>query len=362
MQPVVLITGASSGIGSALCKRLLREDAGVRLCLACRSMQKAAATKAVLLAAHPAAQVTLVRLDVSSLESVLRAASEIQRSSCETGEHPTIYIWSERVRQHSKNTSASGTLFQRLDYLFLNAGIMPNTHVNFKALISGFFSGYKISSLILTYKVINVHDGLQRLSAQKSLQSRKAVHMLSTAEGLITQEDSITADGLQAVFETNLFGHFILIRQLEPLLCCLEKPSLLIWTSSSNARKSAFSLTDYQHSKGKESYSSSKYATDLASVALNKYFNKQGLYSSVVCPGLVMTNLTYGILPSFFWKLIMPIMWIIRFFTGTYTLTPYNGAEAQMDVEEETAEIFYQKLLELEKHVLARLNAPLSPK
>ncbi|KAM7162709.1 3-keto-steroid reductase/17-beta-hydroxysteroid dehydrogenase 7 isoform 2-T2 [Macrochelys suwanniensis] len=365
MQPVVLITGASSGIGSALCKRLLREDAGVRLCLACRSMQKAAATKAVLLAAHPAAQVTLVRLDVSSLESVLRAASEIQRR------------------------------FQRLDYLFLNAGIMPNTHVNFKALISGFFSGYKISSLILTYKVINVHDGLQRLSAQKSLQSRKAVHMLSTAEGLITQEDSITADGLQAVFETNLFGHFILIRQLEPLLCCLEKPSLLIWTSSSNARKSAFSLTDYQHSKGKESYSSSKYATDLASVALNKYFNKQGLYSSVVCPGLVMTNLTYGILPSFFWKLIMPIMWIIRFFTGTYTLTPYNGAEAQvwlfkqkpesldalmkyhsctsptgknyvesrkMDVEEETAEIFYQKLLELEKHVLARLNAPLSPK
>ncbi|XP_074924101.1 3-keto-steroid reductase/17-beta-hydroxysteroid dehydrogenase 7 isoform X2 [Chelonoidis abingdonii] len=301
MQPVVLVTGASSGIGSALCKRLLQEDAGVRLCLACRSMQKASATKAVLLAAHPAAQVTLVRLDVSSLESVLRAASEIQRR------------------------------FQRLDYLFLNAGIMPNTHVNFKALISGLFSG-------------------------------KAVHMLSTAEGLITQEDFITADGLQAVFETNFFGHFILIRQLEPLLCCLEKPSLLIWTSSSNARKSAFSLTDYQHSKGKVSYSSSKYATDLASVALNKYFNKQGLYSSVVCPGLVMTNLTYGILPSFFWKLLMPIMWIIRFFTKTYTLTPYNGAEAQMDVEEETAETFYQKLLELEKHVLARLNAPLSPK
>ncbi|XP_030429151.1 3-keto-steroid reductase isoform X3 [Gopherus evgoodei] len=153
MQPVVLVTGASSGIGSALCKRLLREDAGVRLCLACRSMQKASATKAVLLAAHPTAQVTLVRLDVSSLESVLRAASEIQRR------------------------------FQRLDYLFLNAGIMPNTHVNFKALISGLFSG-------------------------------KAVHMLSTAEGLITQEDCITADGLQAVFETNFFGHFILVQLL----------------------------------------------------------------------------------------------------------------------------------------------------
>lgn len=68
-----------------------------------------------------------------------------------------------------------------------------------------------------------------------------------------------------------------------------------------------------------------------------------------------MTNLTYGILPSFFWTLIMPIMWLvsdlfillisikddwsyydifsfcgeqIRIFTNTFTLTPYNGAEA----------------------------------
>lgn len=29
----------------------------------------------------------------------------------------------------------------------------------------------------------------------------------------------------------------------------------------------------------------------------------------------------------------------------------------QMDVDEETAEIFYQKLLELEKQILTRLNA-----
>lgn len=40
----------------------------------------------------------------------------------------------------------------------------------------------------------------------------------------------------------------------------------------------------------------------------------QGLFSSVVCPGLVMTNLTYGILPSFFWTLIMPIMWLVSWF------------------------------------------------
>lgn len=65
------------------------------------------------------------------------------------------------------------------------------------------------------------------------------------------------------------------VRQLQSLLCGNEKPSRLIWTSSSNARESAFSLSDYQHAKGQESYSSSKYATDLTSVVLNRKFNTQ---------------------------------------------------------------------------------------
>lgn len=36
--------------------------------------------------------------------------------------------------------------------------------------------------------------------------------MFSTAEGLLTQEDRVTADGLQEVFATNVFGHFILVK------------------------------------------------------------------------------------------------------------------------------------------------------
>lgn len=40
------------------------------------------------------------------------------------------------------------------------------------------------------------------------------IHIFSTAEGLLTQEDRVTADGLQEVFETNVFGHFILVKRL----------------------------------------------------------------------------------------------------------------------------------------------------
>lgn len=77
------------------------------------------------------------------------------------------------------------------------------------------------------------------------------------------------------------------VRQLESLLCGNEKPSRLIWTSSSNARESAFSLSDYQHAKGQESYSSSKYATDLTSVVLNRKFNNQVTMGFVLVKNLM---------------------------------------------------------------------------
>ncbi|KAG2461453.1 3-keto-steroid reductase isoform X1 [Polypterus senegalus] len=320
MKRIVLVTGANSGIGLALCERLLATDSEIHLCLACRNTQRAMAARSALLHSHPEADISLLKVDVGDMNSILEAAKEIKKR------------------------------YSRLDYIYLNAGIMPNPRLNLKVFVKGLFS-------------------------------RKVVRMFATGEGLLTQEDHVNVDGLQKVFATNVFGHFILIKELEPLLCCPSMTSQLIWTSSSNAHKSAFSLDDYQHSQGTESYSSSKYASDLLSLALNRQYNRRGLYSSVTCPGLVMTNLTYGILPSFFWTLIMPIMFLIRFFTNSFTLTPYNGAEAlvwlykqnpesldprakyhsctsgrgnnyvkpkKMDLREDTAEAFYKQLLELE--------------
>ncbi|XP_061694655.1 3-keto-steroid reductase [Syngnathoides biaculeatus] len=328
MEKVVIITGANSGIGRALCERLLAEDVRLRLCLACRNAQRAEAARSALLTSHPEARVDLLQLDVGSVRSVLAAARELKAR------------------------------YKSIDFLYLNAGIMPNPHVDVKAFFKGLFS-------------------------------RKAVNMFATAEGLLTQKDRPNSDGLQEVFATNLFGHFVLVRELEPLLCQAGRTSRVVWTSSSNARRAAFSIEDIQHRNGTEPYSSSKYASDMLSVALNRRKNGQGLFSSVVCPGLVMTNLTYGILPSFFWTFIMPIMWLIRIFTNTFTLTPHNGAESlhwlflqtpesldprakyhsltsglganyteprPMDIDDKMCEVFYEKLLQLEKDV--RRNLP----
>ncbi|XP_053435173.1 3-keto-steroid reductase/17-beta-hydroxysteroid dehydrogenase 7-like [Nycticebus coucang] len=190
MRTVVLITRVSSGIGLALCKQLLVENDEIRLCLVCRNVNKAEGVRATLLASHPTAEVTIVQVDVSNLQSVFRASKELKQR------------------------------FQRLDFVYLKAEIMPNPQLNIRALFSGLFS-------------------------------RKVIHMFSTAEELLTQDNNITADGFQEAFETNVFGHFILIWELEPLLCHSDHPSWLIWTSSCNARKSNFGLRTSSTAKAK---------------------------------------------------------------------------------------------------------------
>uniref|UniRef100_A0A3B5LZW4 3-keto-steroid reductase/17-beta-hydroxysteroid dehydrogenase 7 n=1 Tax=Xiphophorus couchianus TaxID=32473 RepID=A0A3B5LZW4_9TELE len=320
MEKIVVVTGANSGIGLALCDRLLSEDGRLRLCLACRNMKRAEAARAALLACHGDARVDLLHLDVGSARSVLSAAEELKAR------------------------------YRRVDFLYLNAGIMPNPTVDIRAFFKGLFS-------------------------------RNVINMFATAEGLLTQQDQLNSDGLQEVFATNLFGHFLLIRELEPLLCQPGHTSRLVWTSSSNARRSAFSIQDIQHRQGKEPYSSSKYASDMLSMALNKHKNQQGLFSSVICPGLVMTNLTYGILPSFFWTLIMPIMrgvntnscsglsqhWLFlqkpesldpraKYQSLTSRLGTNYTEPRRMDLDDEMTEVFFSKLLELEREVRRNLS------
>lgn len=70
-----------SGIGLALCERLLAEHIQVRLCLACRNMQRARAARSALLASHSEARVDLLQLDVGSVQSVLTAARELKARS-----------------------------------------------------------------------------------------------------------------------------------------------------------------------------------------------------------------------------------------------------------------------------------------
>ncbi|XP_078682102.1 3-keto-steroid reductase/17-beta-hydroxysteroid dehydrogenase 7-like isoform X1 [Branchiostoma floridae x Branchiostoma belcheri] len=319
---VAVITGGNAGIGLTLAERLLTLDPTLTLCLACRNMMKAEAARQALLTSHPGSRVECVRLDTSNVQSVYTAAQKIRE------EYP------------------------RVDYLYLNAGTMGKVSVDAAAIL-------------------------------KALVSPRAPEIFRTGEKLLSQKDETTKDGLQEIFATNVFGHFVLIRELEDVLCQADHTSQVIWTSSQNATRKAFDLEDFQHSQGHEGYSSSKYATDVLSAALNERYRGRGLFSHTACPGLVVTNLTKGILPFWVWWLMLPLLWLMRALVPSMTISPHNGTEVlvwlsrqvpssldplckytsrckvwgtayvdreKLDIDLPTAEQFYQKLLQLENH------------
>ena len=77
------ITFFYSGIGFALAQRLLAEGVAgeerVRVCLACRNMEKAEGARQRLMADNPGCEVDIVCVDVSSIASVKAACAEIER-------------------------------------------------------------------------------------------------------------------------------------------------------------------------------------------------------------------------------------------------------------------------------------------
>lgn len=60
---------------------------------------------------------------------------------------------------------------------------------------------------------IAVQRFIMFLMAPNLFYCRNVINMFATAEGLLTQQDSLNSDGLQEVFATNLFGHFLLVHR-----------------------------------------------------------------------------------------------------------------------------------------------------
>ncbi|XP_065828809.1 3-keto-steroid reductase/17-beta-hydroxysteroid dehydrogenase 7-like isoform X2 [Oscarella lobularis] len=272
-ERLAIITGANSGVGLAVARRLFEDAASeqrldeLRVCLACRSRSKAETAKKELEAEFgPDIRIDLIEMDVSRPTSVYRAVETIRSK------------------------------YKYVDWLFLNAGIMPVSRVNWSA----FWPPYP--SHVLQALV----DGGQLLECV----------------------DELTEDGLQAIFATNVFGHFLLVKGLEDFLANQGQPAHVIWTSSATALKQPFDIDDIQHVEGNDPYGSSKYAIDLLSLALNEKLNKRNIYSHVVCPGLIMTNMTLRILPGWIWYLLYPVAFLMRLINGSWTYFPYCGAEA----------------------------------
>ncbi|OAA52954.1 3-ketosteroid reductase [Niveomyces insectorum RCEF 264] len=231
-QLFVLVTGANSGIGLGICQRLIDEfvaahpgpGAHLALIVTTRSPSKARATRVALrqhLARRVAAAARKTRtgtptdlhpgrihvagleLDLCCLPSVYAAADRLV--------HGTVDVFSgiDDGPQHNDNSFVSARI-PRLDSVVLNAGI-------------GGFTGMhwgRFAWNVLTAGFVQATTYPQFKMAQRGLRVDPLTgrYVSAAADAHEQPEQGLEDRTLGAVFCANVFGHYVLVHALLPLL------------------------------------------------------------------------------------------------------------------------------------------------
>ncbi|KAJ2688878.1 hypothetical protein IWW39_001927 [Coemansia spiralis] len=256
---LAVITGGNSGIGLAIARRLLSlnsDELQFRVVLACRNQAKGAVARHQLLSAYPDALVDLVELDTSSVASVERAAAAVL-------------------------LSYNGGI----DLLFCNAGAMAIEALDIGGIVNGLLS--------------------------------HPIAFFESSEALRQQRGLVTADGMGETFQTNVFGHYLLINRLT---LAMREGGRVVWTGSA-ASQLQFTHEDYQHIKGDKAYESSKYIVDQIAIPLDQRLKERGVRCLVAEPGNVCTNFLAGLDVPLFQYLVLGVFYFIRFVLGIARFT-----------------------------------------
>lgn len=120
------------------------------------------------------------------------------------------------------------------------------------------------------------------------------LHLLVANAGVMTTQQSTTADGFEIHFGTNHLGHFALVEGLTPLLL-VGSPARVVVVSSLAHRNADVELDDlgFEHSvfDPRVAYARSKTANVLFAVELDRRMRHRGVRTTAVHPGVVLTDL-----------------------------------------------------------------------
>ncbi|KAJ7229150.1 3-keto sterol reductase [Mycena pura] len=318
-SPVVIVTGANAGIGYGICRRLLFQlcvsnppdswpqpwatrakelslepptGNGLTLIMACRSIQRATAARDELyheldghikqLRAHP---------EYDGYADEFRHNLTIQVEYVDLAVLSTVFDFSSRVSKQ----------YSHISHIICNAGVADFSHIDWLLCIKQLAMGF--------------------LSA------------ITRPQFYVQNVGQVSVDGLGYVWQTNLFGHYVLVRSLEPLLQNSVYPadSRIIWTSSIETSK-FYDDDDWQLTKTAHSYQSVKYQIELIATVLNhralQISSAKRIRHFVSNPGSCSTKISDKLVEqgSFLKNLAVIMFYIGRLFARHLTITPAKAA------------------------------------
>lgn len=241
----VLVTGANSGLGFATCSRLIDEflangppQESLTLVITTRSVRKS--------------EDTIKRLQDRITEHV-QAQNSKEHSASRVSFHAENLELTSLVSVY-ECASRLGKVLPKIDALILNAGIGGWIGNNWPL---AWWSVLTDLVQAVTWPPFKLAPA--GLVTEPQL-SKKATNTSVSEEPVLGQ-----------LFCANLFGHYVLVHQLLPLIRSskLQSPARIIWISSIEACQSHFDIADLQGLRTLSPYESSKRLTDILALTSN---------------------------------------------------------------------------------------------
>ncbi|KAJ7122915.1 3-keto sterol reductase [Mycena epipterygia] len=257
--PVVVVTGANAGVGFGICQRLLFQlcvsnppdswpqrwarpsDAhgsaeapsndGLTLIMACRSTTRAEAARKELYTALDAHIAVLrARPNYDGHADVFRRNLKIEIEYLDLAVLSTVFNFAVQMSKK----------YSYITHMVFNAGVANFTHIDWATCLGQLASNF--------------------------------LNAITRPEFYVQSVGELSEDGLGWIWQSNLFGHYVLFRALEPLLKNSAYPadSRIIWSSSLEASPKFYDTADWQLTKTEHSYESVKYQIDLLATILDR--------------------------------------------------------------------------------------------
>ncbi|KAF2754045.1 3-ketosteroid reductase-like protein [Pseudovirgaria hyperparasitica] len=254
----VLVTGANSGVGFAICCRLIDEYLQ-------RNLPHLVATRFVL--------IVTTRNQRKGSDTSQKLRQHINNLCAkEERRFPGITeLWQPRVEVRAEIldltsivsvqglaekmlSDRSTTGLQKLDAIICNAGIGGWTGVNYPKAIWNILTNWVDSVSYPSFKTAGIGWVTRSQVVSEESRGQKSSPLKVDTE-----------PPLGEVFCANVFGHYLLGYYLGPLLSTPSRhhPARIIWMSSLEAYADQFHLEDFQGLKTKWAYESSKRLTDV---------------------------------------------------------------------------------------------------
>ncbi|KLO19773.1 hypothetical protein SCHPADRAFT_817415 [Schizopora paradoxa] len=330
VKPIVIVTGANGGVGFAVCERLLLQllqktppdslpqpfvarklypnyprDAptvdtssfghdGITVIMACRSRKKAESAKRELL--------RKVHEEIAKLEQLksydghaerFKTNFEVVVEELDLADMKSVFAF----------TNTIGSKYPYVSHIVCNAGVVSLT-------------------------------GYDWLLCIKQCCTEPIVALTSPLFKLQTVGE-LSVDQVGYVFQCNVFGHYVLYRELQNLLkryySLSNNPARVLWTSSIEAVPSCYDSKDWQLLKNDHSYEATKYQMDLL---VGTFEARQEDASDPLIrhllehPGVVKTNILTSSVNNFILEALAQMLFYLVRFLGSrnHVISTYKAA------------------------------------